>query len=235
MNVLLHAVSCRRSEVPGSRRWLTAWHPVAEARHARVFAGGGNEGQGAFTLIEVMVVVAIMAVIMGMGMPMTVRALRKEPMRKAITDIVEVCSNARARAILQGKEVDLIFHPLHGSLEIGAAPVSTFSHTAESTRGPAAARTPTPPAAAVVAAPGSGLSAQLGEDVVIEMLDINHLGEFREAEEARVRFYPNGTCDEMTLIIRIGQDQKGIVLEITTGLTTVLDQDALWKLRSGVL
>src|SRR5437773_8689537 len=65
--------------------------------------------RGAFTLIELMVVVGILAIVMAMGVPSIMRALRKEGMRKAVADIVEVCSNARAQAILRGDTMDLVF------------------------------------------------------------------------------------------------------------------------------
>ncbi len=67
------------------------------------------------------------------------------------------------------------------------------------------------------------------------MLDVN-LSEYKDQETARVRFYPNGTCDEMTLILRSDKgEQRGIVLEITTGLATVLNDNDLQNLRNGRL
>ncbi len=73
---------------------------------------------------------------------------------------------------------------------------------------------------------GAGLSGQIPGDVVIEMLDVN-LMEFKDAEEVHVRFHPNGTCDELTLILH-GQDSRSkdyqvriITTEVTTGLTSV--------------
>jgi hypothetical protein len=50
------------------------------------------------------------------------------------------------------------------------------------------------------------------------MLDIN-LSEYRESELARVRFFPNGTSDEMTLILRSDRNEyRKVWLEVTTGL-----------------
>ena len=67
-----------------------------------------------------------------------------------------------------------------------------------------------------------GASLQWPEDVALEMLDVN-LSEFKEAEVARVRFYPNGTCDELTVIFHSlkNNDWRKISLEITTSLATV--------------
>jgi len=166
----------------------------------------GNKS--AFTLIEVMVVVGIMGIILAMGIPSIYKAVRKEGMRKATSDVVEVCSHARAQAILHGTPVDVVFYPLEGRLAIGGGPASSTGgeNVGEETR-------PSPPS--------SGSSAQIPDDISIEMLDIN-LSEYKESEWARVRFYPNGTSDEMTLILRSSKnDWKKVSLEVTTGLTSV--------------
>ena len=67
-----------------------------------------------------------------------------------------------------------------------------------------------------------GFSAQWPETVTLEMLDVN-LHEFKEEEEAVVQFYPNGTCDELTVIFHGLKDNvwRKISTEITTGLTSV--------------
>jgi prepilin-type N-terminal cleavage/methylation domain-containing protein len=73
----------------------------------------------AFTLIEVMVVVAVMGVILAMGVPSIVRAARKEGMRKAVSDIVEACNDARAAAILGGTTSDVVIRPQDGTISGG--------------------------------------------------------------------------------------------------------------------
>ena len=52
------------------------------------------------------------------------------------------------------------------------------------------------------------------------MLDVN-LVEYKDADEARVRFFPNGTSDEMTLILHSGDQYREIALEVTTGLASM--------------
>jgi len=80
-----------------------------------------------------------------------------------------------------------------------------------------------PPASFVSTPAPSGLSARLSEKVLIELMDINKLPhEFRDDDMARVRFFPNGTCDELTLILVSDQNERReITLEITTGLASV--------------
>ena len=176
----------------------------------------------AFTLIEIMIVVGIMGIILTMGVPIVYRATHKAPLGKALADIVEVCSNARARAILGGHQVDIVFHPRDGRLEVGSAAAPPPANPL-----PLGMPDATPPAPA----PGSGLSAQLGDGVVIRALGINMV-DFTDAESARVRFFPNGTCDEMLMVINTAQnEQRGISLEITTALASVLSEAELQQLR----
>lgn len=169
----------------------------------------------AFTLIEIMIVVGIMGIVMTMGVPLVYKVFRKAPFTKAITDIVEVCSHARARAILRGSMTEVVFHPRDGRLEVsgGAAAPSPEA-------GAAAGNFDVQPRSSS----GSGTSAQISLDhVAIEMLDIN-LIEYKDEETARARFYPNGTCDELTIILRSDQgDWKKISLEVTTSLAMVGD------------
>jgi prepilin-type N-terminal cleavage/methylation domain-containing protein len=161
----------------------------------------------AFTLIEIMIVVGIIGVILAAGVPTLYKVLHKEGFRKTINDIIEVCNAARAQAILQGVTAEVQFHPQDGRVEVATG-----------------------------TAPGSGglaHTAKIEENTTIEMLDVN-LREYRHTELARVRFFPNGTCDEMTLILRSDKgEQRGIVLEITTGLASALNEQDLWELRTG--
>jgi prepilin-type N-terminal cleavage/methylation domain-containing protein len=167
-----------------------------------------------FTLIEIMLVVGIMGIVLTMGVPMVYKVWHRAPMISAVKDVVEVCSHARALAIMQGKEVDVIFHPKEGRLEVGSAATNDAPQTASSA--PAlSVNAPSPS--------GSGLSARFSDRVSIELMDINKLPhEFRDDDLARVRFFPNGTCDELTLILVSDQNERReITLEITTGLANV--------------
>jgi len=160
-----------------------------------------------------MIVVGIMGIVMGMSVPIVYKLWRKAPMRQAVKDIVEVCSHARARAIMHGQITYVVFHPKQNRVELaggGSAPPPSNEAGGEVPL--------TPPAAT-----GSGLSAQLPREVIIEMLDINMAGvEFNDADSARVRFYPNGVSDEMRMILFDGRERMGIELEITTGLAGVV-------------
>jgi Tfp pilus assembly protein FimT len=160
-----------------------------------------------------MIVIAIMAIVMTMSVPIVYKVWHKAPLRKAVSDVVEVCSRARAQAILKGAMTEVTFHPRENLLGLssGAAAKGAGKETGRL------------PDAIIPAPSGSGLSAQLSDRVIIETLDINMSGiEYNDAEVAKVRFYPNGTSDEMRMILFDGRDRVGIELEITTGLANVV-------------
>jgi type II secretory pathway pseudopilin PulG len=170
-------------------------------------------------LIEIMIVVAIMGIVLTMGVPIVYKAWHKAPMSKALSDIIEVCSHARAQAIMQGREVDVIFHPRERRFEVGSASAPAAAQAATSS--PTNQASPGP--VSVAPAAGSGLSGQLSDKIAIELMDINKLPhEFREDDLARVRFFPNGTCDELTLIlVSDTSERRELTLEVTTGLMSV--------------
>ena len=160
-----------------------------------------------------MIVVAIMGIVMAMSVPLVYKVWRKAPMREAVKDIVEVCSHARARAIMQGAITEVIIHPKENRLEFsGASSAPANANTASGDL---------PPSTPVASA--SGLSAQLPEGIIMETLDINMSGvEFNDYDQVRVHFYPNGVSDEMRMILFDGRNRMGIELEITTGLANVV-------------
>jgi hypothetical protein len=153
-----------------------------------------------------MIVVGIIGLVATMGVPIVYRIWHQEPLRKAVKDIFEVCSYARKEAILHNQMTQLVFHPREGRMEVlgGGAPAKSDELN---------------PGVASTISSGDGSSAQLSQDVIIEDLDINKVpGGFKDADVAYVRFFPNGTCDEMSLVIRYENTWRQIKLEVSTGL-----------------
>lgn len=155
---------------------------------------------GAFTLIEIMIVVSILGIVLAVGIPAWNQGTRHAPMIETVREIREVCSFARARAIFSGARTQVIFRPYDRTFALSGG--------GETTRVPGRTK-------------GSGTSGVFHESLSLEMLDIN-LMEFKDQSLAVVNFYPNGTSDELTIILRSEENEwRKITLEVTTGLTTV--------------
>lgn len=174
----------------------------------------------AFTLIEIMIVVGIMGLVLTMGVPIVYKVFHRAPLNQAVADIFEVLSNARARAIMQGKIVNVVFHPRENRLEIQDA------------NGPAAGTGQVQ--VGLTRGVGAGTSARLSDRILIEMLDINKQDhDFKDYDSAIVRFFPNSMADELTLLLVSERgEERGITLEITTGLANVLSDAQVQELKA---
>jgi prepilin-type N-terminal cleavage/methylation domain-containing protein len=147
----------------------------------------------AFTLIEMMVVIAIMATVLCAALPSLYGFVHKEGFRKTVSDVVDTCRSARAEAIMQDTTAELVFHPREGTCEAsaGGSGHGVWAHSAKF------------------------------EHCTIEMLAVN-LRDFKDEPAVTVHFYPNGRCDEMTLVLRSDKgDYRKITIECTTGLPIV--------------
>lgn len=161
---------------------------------ARRHSFSGAQG---FTLIEIMLVIGILAIVMAMAIPPIYRGMSKEPMRQAVSGVMDACTAARAAAILEGKTVAVVFHPQDHTFAAESGSVSQK--------------------------PGASLSGRISDSIGIEMLDVNLL-EYRELDVARVRFFANGTCDEFTLILHSDKGEwRKLSMEPTTGIITMSD------------
>ena len=149
--------------------------------------------------MEIMIVVAIIGLIAAMGVPSMLLLFRTEGMRKAVDDVQTVCGDARARAILQNTTTTVVFHPGDRSFSVEGG-------------------------SAVHGSGYDNTSKALPDGVDFAMLDVN-LMDFSQSDFARVRFFPNGTCDEMTIVLHSREDWRKITLEFSTGLTIVSDVD----------
>ncbi|HEX4263409.1 MAG TPA: prepilin-type N-terminal cleavage/methylation domain-containing protein [Verrucomicrobiae bacterium] len=180
---------------PAASRRNSAANALLPRSFKRPFVVRHPSLTSAFTLIEIMIVVAIMAIILAAGIPSLYGFFHKGGLRKTTNDIVETCQSARASAILNGSPTELIFHPRDGTCETVSASggYGSWAHSAKI------------------------------ENCSIEMLDVN-LQECKEFDTVKVRFFPNGTCDEMTLVLRSDNNEwRKISLEITTALPSVSD------------
>lgn len=164
----------------------------------------------AFTLIEIMIVITIMAITMAVGVPYIVHNLRDQPLQTSIQNIAEACRHARAFAILKATPSEVVIR------EDGTVFVEQVS----------AGRRPLPGEMAIADLTrrlsedtGSRIfSTQISPEVSPELLDVNFIDHMQEAE-ARVRFQPNGTSDEFTVVLFRPETSKRMILtlEMVTG------------------
>ena len=167
--------------------------------------------RGGFTLIELMVVIAIGGMIMTMGVPAFMRLMKKGPLSQADSDVIEACSHARAQAIFSGLPSELRILPGKRQFIVDPARPDPVLSTG------AGAFVARDRGGAASDSDKSIFSAQLSDQVTLEMVDVN-LQEYKDAEEARVRFYPNGTAEELTVVLQYHNEYHKIAVDMVTGL-----------------
>jgi prepilin-type N-terminal cleavage/methylation domain-containing protein len=173
--------------------------PIEKKMGARTIFQIGNRKSktaNAFTLIEIMMVVAIMGLVLAMGMPAFLAAHREAPLRKAVNDVIELAARTRSQAILKNEETVMKFFP--PTKQVSSSDVDTSKSLSRNNQAPVT-------------------SVQLDDNVDIRMLDVN-LMEGKDNDEVDVHFYANGTCDEMTLVLASNGQYCRITLDPTTAL-----------------
>jgi len=146
-------------------------------------------------MIEIMLVIGILALVVTMGVPAIYSSAKKGPLRSAITGVTEACDIAKARAVLSGKRINLTINPRERTYSVEGGALKE-------------------------AGPGGTGSGIIDDSLIIEMLDVN-LTEYKERDLALVRFYPDGTSDEFTLILRRESDWVKLALDPTTSTLNI--------------
>ena len=181
----------------------------------------------AFTLIELMVVVGIIALVMTISIPSIYRKLHPDSITKAVEDVMDACRYARGRAILEGTVTELVFRPADRTIEV--VPTGATGHESGEIGGNSDVFSPSVSGeswrmedrAPKSHGGGSIFSAKLSDRIIIEGLGINGL-DYTEDEVSRVRFFPNGTSEEMSLVLLSDRNERrNITLEVVTALADV--------------
>ena len=169
----------------------------------------------AFTLLELVVVVAVMGIILMMGILAIKSALKRDPMTQALVDFQTACQGstghpgARSLAIMTGQKMELQIYPKERRIEVVKA------NSSHGSAEPAADAEPKR------AALGTPFSAQISDHVSFKMLDVNFIDCLNQ-DVATVWFYPNGTSDEFNMILVSNDGEaRRITLDIVTGLPQV--------------
>ena len=125
-------------------------------------------------------------------------------------DTLEGLKIARDRAILQGVPYEFVVRE-DGQLNVVPA-----------TQPRAEGESPTldeeaPKPKSTVEAPYAAFPRQLGENVMVQLIDVNFV-DHMQLPEARVRFHPNATCDEFTVVYAFEGEQRVVTVDIVTGI-----------------
>jgi type II secretory pathway pseudopilin PulG len=172
-------------------------------------------------LVEVVIVLGIMLLILSMGLPSMVRVLEKAPLRQAVSDVEEGLHDARAQAILQGRVTEFV---ITADGEVVVRWVERPAEENLEVPGEGGWGDPVAEEGGLELAKRGIFRASLGADVGIMLLRINgglDLVSATDAEEGRVRFYPNGTSDDMELDLQDATGGRKIVLDPITGFAEV--------------
>lgn len=176
-----------------------------------------------FTLFELMVVVALMSIVVSISLPSFLRAVRKSPLRQAMSDLEEACTRARMMAIMEGRPSEIAIRAADGMVQVrlfreiapdqepepGMVEGGDKSATAEQSGG-----SPLQVGVAPV-------DFKLPSAVAFKSLVVN-LQDMMDTEEARVRFFPNSTCDAFSAtLLSEDNEERTITLEVTTGRSII--------------
>jgi type II secretion system protein H len=156
----------------------------------------GSDRRRAFTLIEIMIVVGIIGMMAAMGAPSIGKALQKEGMRKAVSDVNDVFFSAREQAILHNKKVGVVFYPQKAQFGVEGATAEVNVHS------------------------GKTMIATLPNGIEFAMLDIYRQDCVR-LDRASIYFNPDGTSDEVVIVLLGKGNTKKITLEYATGVPEV--------------
>jgi prepilin-type N-terminal cleavage/methylation domain-containing protein len=163
--------------------------------------------KAAFTLVEIMVVLAIMGLVLGLAV-INFRAInQKEPLEQAVSDVEGLCRRARSEAIVKSRPMDLIIDSGSGLLRLATAPNSV--------------NTLDPESGVLMATIEEAVAidqASLPSNVELEIVVPEDALDSETPGVVVIRFYPNGTAEPLEALIMMSDEGVyTMVLDPVTG------------------
>lgn len=172
----------------------------------------GTVAHRAFTLIELLVAAALAALLMMTAIPFA-REVRKDPLVRAVNALVDACRDARLKAILKDRPMQLVIFENGGALGVEAVPDQTmaWSHPL-----PTTAPGLSPVDAGAVDHYLSEVN-RIDDEVAFRQLVVNGR-DMMASDAAVIRFFPNGTSDAFVAELQwLRKGVRRVSLDIMTG------------------
>lgn len=169
----------------------------------------------AFTLVELLVAIAIGLIILGLAVP-ALREIRRPPLTLASKDFMDACTQARSKAIMGGRATQIVIRDGGAEIVVEDAPEGVVG----ATNGVSAV-------SFLNGGDGTGSSPtfarRFADGIAFESIEVNRRS-FEQATAAAVRFFPNGTADQFagTISYRRGEARR-FTVEVMTGMAEVFD------------
>lgn len=168
--------------------------------------------RSAFTLIELLVAAALAAVLMMTAVPFA-REVRKDPLVRAVNTLVEGCREARLKAILKDRPMQLVIFENGGAVGVEPVPDHPISWKTTS--------------ASAELSPSIGDSSpadsiptdvkRIDDEVAFRQLVVNGQ-DMMTSDAAVIRFFPNGTSDALIAELQwLRRGVRRVSLDIMTG------------------
>jgi prepilin-type N-terminal cleavage/methylation domain-containing protein len=163
----------------------------------------------AFTLVELLVAVAIGLIILGLAIP-TLREGLRPPIAQATKDFLDASQHARSRAIMESRTMQIAIRNAGRELTVEEAP--------EGVLGAANGVSPTSFKDPGFLGSAPSFSREFPEEVLYERIDVNTLS-FLQSPATAIRFYPNGTSDQFAAVITWRRTEPRLLtIDMMTGL-----------------
>lgn len=227
----------------------TPWHRQGVALRRTTFIGMAEPGAAkarGMTLVEILVVLALLVIIGGLVVPVFTGSFASVRLRRAGDQVVTGWSRARAEAIESGQPYQFRFTPESGTFVIepwtgllgeeGSASQNSSNSSANSASASTTSTTTSNSSSTATTASSEGTSAistngTLPEEIVFQSGElavedyqsgersVGSLQDAGESESIPILFFPDGTASEASVLLTNGKKQ--FVRVTLRGLTGV--------------